>query len=75
MSSIKEMGKKERFWNDMDRTLDSRENGYRLSNLEDLNGWIGDRERASLTDAFGVPGENDKGRSVAELCAEMGLRG
>ena len=42
----------------MDRTLDSVENGYRLRILGYLNGWIGDRVRASITGAFGVPGDN-----------------
>ena len=49
---------RDRFWNDMDRTLDSVENGYRLRILGYLNGWIGDRVRASITGAFGVPGDN-----------------
>ena len=39
----------------------------------DLNGWIGDRTRAGITGAFGVPGENDNGRRVVEFCAEKGL--
>ena len=29
--------------------------------------------RVSITDAFGVPGENKNGRRVAEFCAERGL--
>ena len=29
--------------------------------------------RASITSAFGVPGENDNRRRVVELCAEKGL--
>ena len=41
--------------------------------LGDLNGWIGDRMRASITGAFGVPGENKNGRRVVEFCAERGL--
>ena len=40
--------------------------------LGDLNRWIGDRVRAGITGAFGVPGENDNGRKVVELCAEGG---
>ena len=32
-----------KFWNDMDRTLDS---------VGDLNGWIEDRTRAGITGAF-----------------------
>ena len=47
----------------MDRTLDSVQNGYRLSILGDLNGWIEDRTRASITGAFGVPGQNEGCRS------------
>ena len=44
----------------MDKILDRVENGYRLCILEDLNRGIGDRTKAGITDAFGVPGENDK---------------
>ena len=48
-------------------------NGYRLCILGDLNRWIGDRTRASITGAFGVPGESDNGRRVVEFCEERGL--
>ena len=34
---------------------------------------LGDRTRANITGAFGVPGENDKGRKVVEFCAEREL--
>ena len=34
---------RERFWNDMDRTMDIVGNGYRLCVLGDPNGWTGDR--------------------------------
>ena len=57
----------------MDRTLDSVGNGYRLCILGDLNGWTGDRTRASITGVFGVPEENDNGRRVVEFRAERGL--
>ena len=61
---MKKMVKKETFWNDMDRILNKIWNGYRLCILGDLNGWIGDRTRASISGAFGVLGENDNGRRV-----------
>ena len=48
-------------------------NGYRLCILGYLNRWIGDRTRASITGAFGVPGENDNGRRVVVFCTERGL--
>ena len=48
----------------MDRRLDILGNGCRLVILGDLNGWIGDKTRAGITVAFGVPGENDTGRRV-----------
>ena len=57
----------------MVRILDKVSNGYILYILRDLNGWIGDGARASITDAFGIPGENDNGRKVMELCGESGL--
>ena len=43
---------KERFWNDLDRIVDRVRNGYRLCMLGDLNGWIGNRLRASITGAL-----------------------
>ena len=58
---------RERFWNDMDRTLNSVGNRYRLCNLGDLNGWIGDRTKAGITGAFGVLVDNDNGRRVGVL--------
>ena len=58
---------------EIDRTLDSVGNGYRLCILGDLNGWIVGRTRAGIIGAFGVPGENDNGRREVEFCAERGL--
>ena len=49
------------------------EERYKLCILADLNGCIGYRMTASITGAFGVPGENDNGRRVVEFCAESGL--
>ena len=51
----------ERFWNDLDRTLDSVGNDYKLCILGDLNGWIINRARAGITGVLAVPGENDNG--------------
>ena len=62
--------KRDRFWN-MDRIA----YGMNIDCvfLGDLNRWIGDRTRANINGAFGVPGENDNGRRVAEFCTERGL--
>ena len=49
------------FWNDMDRILDRVVNVYRLCILGDLNGYIGNRTRVSITGAFEIPRENDNG--------------
>ena len=64
---------RDRFWNDMGRNLDSEGSGYSLCILGDLNSWIGDRTRAGITGAFGVPGENDNSIKAAEFCEERGL--
>ena len=53
----------------MNRTLDSVGNGYRLCILGEINEWIGDRIRPSITGAFVVPGENDNCKTVMEFCA------
>ena len=54
----------------MDRILDRVSNGYRLCNIGNLNGWIGDRVRTGITGAFGIPGDNDNDRRVVEFWAE-----
>ena len=59
---------KERFWNDIVRTMDRVRNGYRLCVVGDLNGWIGDRARAGITGAFGFPGERKRKKSGGVLC-------
>ena len=64
---------RERFWNNMNRILDSVGNRYRLCILRDVNGWIGDRTRAGISGAFGIAGENDNDRRVVEFCEERGL--
>ena len=63
----------DKFWNYMDRTLDIVGNGYKLCILGAINGRIGNRTRASITVAFGVPGENDNSRRVVDFCTERGL--
>ena len=65
---------RDRFWNDMDRAMDRPGNRYKLCILRDLYRWIDDRTRNGITSAFGVPGENDKGRRVVEICTEGGMR-
>ena len=40
---------RDRFWNDMDRTLESVVNEYRLCILGNLNGWKGDMTRVGIT--------------------------
>ena len=66
---------RDRFWTDMARLLNRVWIGYKLCVLKDVNGWIGDRTRASITSDFGVPGESDNGRRVVEFCAEIELCG
>ena len=40
---------RERFWNDMNWTMERVGNRYRLCVLGDLSGWIGDRVIAGIT--------------------------
>ena len=40
--------------------------------LRDLTGLIGDRLRAGITGAFGVPGQNENGRIVVESVLQWG---
>ena len=65
--------KEERFWKDVGSIVDRARNGYMLCVPGNLNDWLGDRLRASITGGFGVPGENRNGRRVIDFCAEKGL--
>ena len=51
----------------MNIILDRVGNGYRSDFLGDLNRWIKNRIRVGITDAFGVPGENNKDGKVMEF--------
>ena len=72
-SSEGENEERDRFWKGMDRIVDSVKDGYRLCIMGDLNGYKGDRTKAGITGAFGVPRETDNGRRVVEICAERVL--
>ena len=50
---------REKFWNDLNMVIDKGGNGNRLYVLGDLNEWVGDKMRASITGAFIFLGEND----------------
>ena len=39
----------------------------------DVNGWLGESLRVSITGQFGVPEENDSGRKVIDFCIERGF--
>ena len=64
--------KLKRFWKNLDRVVNSANNGYRLCVLGDLNRWVGDRVWVGITRRFGGP-ENDNGRMVIDFCAEKGI--
>ena len=61
---------KARFWNRLKSVVDDIGNGYRVIVMGDLNGWIGDQERAGVTGLHGVPGVNENGERVVDFCAE-----
>ena len=60
----KNIEEKEKLWSDLERVVDRLDTEYRLYLLGDLNGWVRDRMRLSITSVFGVTGENGNGRRV-----------
>ena len=48
-------------------------NGYIICTKEDLNRWVRDKMKVRITGAFGVPRENNYGRSGFHFCVERGL--
>ena len=65
--------KSERFWTRFNECIGGFESNVRVIALGDVNAKVGDREREGIVGKFGVPGTNENGVCLLELCNVRGL--
>ena len=68
----KSENERDRFWDCLNDCLRNFE-GERVVVLGDMNAKVGDREIDGITGKFGVPGVNENGEKLVEMCAERDL--
>ena len=61
---------REQFWESLNVCLAGFNENERVIVLGDLNAKVGDRERGEVVGKFGVPGVNENGECLIELCEE-----
>ena len=69
----KNESERESFWQSLNECLSGFGESERLVVLGDLNAKVGDRERGSVVGKYGVPGVNENGESLMEMCLEREL--
>ena len=69
----KKEDERERFWARFSECLAGFESNERVIVLGDMNAKVGDRERDGIVGKFGVPGMNENGVCLLEVCNERGL--
>ena len=61
------------FWNELTSCVEDLSRRNYVVVLGDLNARVGDREVEGVLGKFGVPGENDSGERLLEMCVEREL--
>ena len=61
---------REVFWESLNECLSGFRENERIIVMGDMNAKVGDREREGVIGKFGVPGVNENGERLVEVCAE-----
>ena len=69
----KNENERERFWESLNECISGFSEGERVIVLGDLNAKVGEREIDGVVGKFGVPGVNENGECLVEMCVERGL--
>ena len=63
------------FWNELNRCVDGLSTMNYVVVLGDLNARVGDGEVEGVVGKYGVPGENESGERLLDMCVEQQLIG
>ncbi|MEL7523216.1 MAG: endonuclease/exonuclease/phosphatase family protein, partial [Cyanobacteria bacterium J06553_1] len=69
----KSENERERFWDNLNECLAGFDEEERIIVLGDMNAKVGDREKDGVVGKFGVPGINENGECLVEMCAERDM--
>ena len=69
----KSANERESFWENLNECIAGFGEDDKIVVLGDMNAKVGDREREGVVGKFGVPGINENGECLVEMCVERGL--
>ena len=69
----KSENERETFWENLNECVAGFGEGERIIVLGDMNAKVGDREKDGVLGRYGVPGVNDNGERLVEMCSERRL--
>ena len=64
---------RDEFWNDLTRCVDGPSTRNYVVVLGDMNARVGDGEVEGVVGKYGVPGENESGERLLDMCVEQEL--
>jgi len=73
VKTTKGKNERDKFWNELNECLREFEEGRKVVVMGDMNAKVGDVSIDEVVGKWGVPGRNENGDSLVELCAERGL--
>ena len=62
-----------RFWNELNECIKSFESGRKVIVMGDMNAKVGNENINDIVGKWGVPGSNENGDHLIDICAEQGL--
>jgi hypothetical protein len=71
--SEKSVEEREFFWEQLEECMDGLDGEDRVIVLGDMNARVGNEETEGIIGKFGVPGKNENGEKVLNLCMERGM--
>ena len=73
MKTVKGKNEMMKFWNDLNECIKCFEIGRRVIVMGDMNARVGDESVEEVVGKWGVPGRNENGEWLVDVCAERGL--
>ncbi len=62
-----------KFWNDLSKCVKNFEKGRKVIIIGDMNAKVGEESVDEALGKQGVPGRNENGEWLVDICAEQGL--
>jgi len=73
VKTVKGKSEREKFWKELNECLKEFEEGRKVIVMGDMNAKVGDERIDEVVGKWGVPGKNENGDNLVDICAERGL--